>query len=185
MPKRDFKGVWIPREVWTDEKLSWMEKLVFVEVDSLQDQQRGGCYASNQYLARFFGLSQSRVSEIITSLCRKGKVRRFLVHHPLDGRMETARLLKTERLTLRHSEGGTRRRRFTPSENRNTPSGNREYSIQGNKQDSPGAGSQGTGTAPGPRKIVAGEIRDPFLRELFLKSQKKKEEAKKSEEKNP
>ena len=32
---RDFKGVWIPKEVWLDDKLSWMEKLFLVEIDSL------------------------------------------------------------------------------------------------------------------------------------------------------
>jgi len=25
--ERDFKGVWIPKEVWLDENLTWMEKL--------------------------------------------------------------------------------------------------------------------------------------------------------------
>jgi len=33
---RDFKGVWIPKEVWINKDLTWMEKLFLVEIDSLR-----------------------------------------------------------------------------------------------------------------------------------------------------
>ena len=29
---RDFKGVWIPKEIWLSENLSLMEKVLFVEI---------------------------------------------------------------------------------------------------------------------------------------------------------
>ena len=63
---RDFKGVWIPRELWLNEDLSIIEKLFLVEIDSL-DKGRG-CWASNTYLAEFFQLSRGRVSQIISKL---------------------------------------------------------------------------------------------------------------------
>nr|WP_199287861.1 DnaT-like ssDNA-binding domain-containing protein [Kushneria phosphatilytica] len=44
---------------------------MLVEIDSLQHPDRG-CFKSNSKLAEFFGLSASRVSEIISSLARKG-----------------------------------------------------------------------------------------------------------------
>lgn len=63
---RDFKGVWIPREVWLNVDLSLIEKVFLVEIDSLD---RGkGCFASNQYLADFFQLSRGRVSQIVSKL---------------------------------------------------------------------------------------------------------------------
>ena len=49
---RDFKGVWIPKDVWLDHNLSWMEKLLLVEIDSLDAEK--GCFASNGYFGEFF-----------------------------------------------------------------------------------------------------------------------------------
>ena len=37
--QRNFKGVWIPREVWLSEELSLMEKVLFVEIDSLDNER--------------------------------------------------------------------------------------------------------------------------------------------------
>jgi len=70
---RKFQGVWIPAETWLDRGLSITEKVMLVEIASLQDEERG-CYASNAHFAEFFDLSISRVSEIINSLAKKGLV---------------------------------------------------------------------------------------------------------------
>lgn len=72
-PERDFKGIWIPKEIWLNETLSMQEKLFLVEIDSLDDEQRG-CYANNEYFAKFFFLSKSRCSEVIKSLEEKGLI---------------------------------------------------------------------------------------------------------------
>lgn len=68
--ERDFKGVWIPKEIWLNKELSLMEKVFLTEIDSLDRQQ--GCFASNQYFAKFFGLKVTRTSQIINSLIKKG-----------------------------------------------------------------------------------------------------------------
>jgi|GEM_PF-1211388 len=70
---RKFQGVWIPADIWLDRGLSITEKVMLVEIGSLQDDERG-CYASNAHFAEFFGLSISRVSEIISALAAKGLV---------------------------------------------------------------------------------------------------------------
>jgi hypothetical protein len=70
---RAFKGIWIPAEIWLNPDLSITEKVMLVEIESLQDPVRG-CYASNAYFAKFFGLSTSQVSRVITSLARLGFV---------------------------------------------------------------------------------------------------------------
>jgi hypothetical protein len=77
---RDFKGVWIPREVWLDEGLTWMEKLFLVEIDSLDNKE--GCFASNAHFAEFFAISKSRSSDIIGSLAKKGRIKTL---YRLDG----------------------------------------------------------------------------------------------------
>ena len=60
---RDFKGVWIPREVYLNKKLTYIEKILYVEISSLDNEN--GCFASNKYLAEFIGVS-------ITSINNKG-----------------------------------------------------------------------------------------------------------------
>mgnify|MGYP003592443752 CR=1 FL=1 len=67
--ERDFKGIWIPAEIWENKKLSLMEKLFFVEINSLDGVN--GCYASNDYFSKFFELSKNRCTEIIKSLEKK------------------------------------------------------------------------------------------------------------------
>jgi len=100
---RDFKGVWIPKEVWLDDKLSWMEKLFLVEVDSLNAEK--GCFASNAYFGEFFQLSNSRVSEIIKSLVSKGYITTFLIY---EGKQVKQRIL-TPTVPIRKLEGGIRK----------------------------------------------------------------------------
>lgn len=73
--ERNFKGVWIPADVWLNTDLSIQEKVMLVEIDSLHACPERGCWAGNDHFAKFFGLSKSRVSEVITSLTKKGYLR--------------------------------------------------------------------------------------------------------------
>jgi hypothetical protein len=75
---RDFKGVWIPKEIWLDKNLSWSEKNLLVEIDSLA--KNNSCFATNEYLAEFFSLSKDRISKLITSLKNKGYVEVNLIY---------------------------------------------------------------------------------------------------------
>ncbi len=68
--QRDFKGVWIPSEIWLSEKLSLIEKVLFVEIYYLDNER--GCFASNRYFAEFFGVSDRQIRNIIGSLKSKG-----------------------------------------------------------------------------------------------------------------
>ncbi len=71
--QRKFQGVWIPASLWLDHSLSTNEKVMLVEIGSLEDDVRG-CYATNAHFAEFFGLSVSRVSEIISGLAERGLI---------------------------------------------------------------------------------------------------------------
>ena len=70
--ERDFKGIWIPKEVWLSPTLSLMEKVLFVEIHSLDNER--GCFASNRYFAEFFGISDRQIRNVISSLKAKGFV---------------------------------------------------------------------------------------------------------------
>jgi len=86
--KRKFKGIWIPAEVWESESLTLQEKVFLVEIDSLNNES--GCYANNNYFAKFFGLSTTRVSLVIGNLISKG-----FVHSTILQSEGNKRILKT------------------------------------------------------------------------------------------
>ena len=88
---RDFKGVWIPKEIWLNTDLSIIEKVLLVEIDSLDNSDRG-CFASNEYLAKFVQLSEGRVANIISDL----KKRKFIIQVFFDGRNRGLRINKSE-----------------------------------------------------------------------------------------
>ncbi len=66
----NFKGVWIPAEIWLADELSLQEKIILAEIDKLDNDS--GCYATNQYFANFIRLSKKRVSVIVNDLVSKG-----------------------------------------------------------------------------------------------------------------
>ena len=67
---RNFKGVWIPKNIWINKDLTLIEKCFLVEVDSLDNEQ--GCFASNGHFSMFFNISKGRCTQILKSLERKG-----------------------------------------------------------------------------------------------------------------
>ena len=67
---RNFKGIWIPKEIWLSENLTILEKILLVEIDSLEDEEKG-CFASNKYFSNFFKLTNGRISQIINNLNKK------------------------------------------------------------------------------------------------------------------
>lgn len=76
--QRDFKGVWIPREIWLNNELNWTEKLLLIEIDSLQRNKE--CFATNDYFAKFLGLSKDRISKLISHLKKLGYIEVKIVY---------------------------------------------------------------------------------------------------------
>lgn len=66
MEQRDFKGVWIPKEIWLNPNLSAIEKCIFTEISSLDTETH--CYASNEHLAEFCQCSVATVTRAIKHL---------------------------------------------------------------------------------------------------------------------
>ena len=67
--QRDFKGVWIPKEIWENKDLTLQEKVFLIEIDSLDGED--GCYATNSHFSEFFGVTKGRCSQVISSLEEK------------------------------------------------------------------------------------------------------------------
>lgn len=70
--ERDFKGVWIPKDIWLSRDLSLMEKVLFVEIHSLDNER--GCFASNRHFAEFFDVSERQIRTYVGSLKQKGYI---------------------------------------------------------------------------------------------------------------
>lgn len=85
---RDFKGVWIPKEIWLHEELSALEKVFLAEISSLDN---GGCYASNEYFSEFLGVGVATVTRMIKHLKELGLIEQV----SFDGR---TRILKSVNL---------------------------------------------------------------------------------------
>ena len=79
--ERDFKGVWIPKQVWLDTRLTALDKVILTEIDSL-DQSERGCFASNKHIADFCQCSETKVSKSISTLIKYG----YLYVQNFDGR---------------------------------------------------------------------------------------------------
>lgn len=75
MEVREFRGVWFPKEIWFDDRMSALEKVILLEIDSLDNEEKGGCFASNEYLANFCHCSVKMVSNTITKLVGFGFIR--------------------------------------------------------------------------------------------------------------
>lgn len=65
--ERDFKGIWIPKEIWLDDRLNALEKMILMEIDSLDTNDKG-CYATNEYIAEFCQCTSTKVSLAVKKL---------------------------------------------------------------------------------------------------------------------
>lgn len=64
-------GVWIPGSVWQNRELTALDKIIFAEIDFL-DNGGLGCHASNEHLASFCGCSERKVTEAVSKLQTMG-----------------------------------------------------------------------------------------------------------------
>ena len=69
---RDFKGIWIPKEIWLATDLTTFEKLLLAEIDSLSTEDN--CFASNEYFANFFDCQPNTITRGISKLKELGYV---------------------------------------------------------------------------------------------------------------
>lgn len=71
--ERDFKGAFIPKDIWCNREMTGDEKLMWGEIFSLDNSF--GCIASNEHFMEMFGFANTRKPQrIIKSLKDKGYV---------------------------------------------------------------------------------------------------------------
>lgn len=164
--RRGFKGIWIPAVVWECSELSWPEKVMLVEIDSLYDEKRGGCYASNGYFAQFFSLSKSRISEIISTMNRKGFIKVVISKITKGGCIKCDRLMWATKLVGSDSRRGVRQKRIRGSEYRIGGSESGECIKSTDNKVNKYSRAELT-------KILGKDIKSPELRAIFEKAKLK------------
>ena len=73
--ERDFKGVWVPKEIWLNKSLTILDKAIMVEIDSLDKGDQNGCWAGNEHFAEMFGCTTRKVSDAVSKLIKMGYVK--------------------------------------------------------------------------------------------------------------
>lgn len=99
---RDFKGVWITKEMWLNEDLGWTEKLLLIEIESLE--KNGECFASNKYFAKFFRMSTRRIQQILETLKEKGLISISLFYREGTKEVEKRIIHRINSDTIPHEE---------------------------------------------------------------------------------
>ena len=73
MQANNLKGLWIPYEILTSEKLSDKEKYIYSLI-LFYSKNNGYCTITNKYIGIIVNLSDTRVSKLISSLSKKNYV---------------------------------------------------------------------------------------------------------------
>jgi hypothetical protein len=87
------RGVWFPAEIYLDSNLSWMEKILLVEIDQLDGGD--GCMDDIRYFAEFLQTDDVEVTKMIEHLETLDLIRqanddgglRLFLKHPSTGAM--------------------------------------------------------------------------------------------------
>jgi DNA-binding transcriptional ArsR family regulator len=85
---REFRGIWIPREIWLHPDLSLIDKALLAEIHSF-----GDCKAGNEYFAKFFGVSPSTISRAIMKLSHMELISTFYILNKEGRRREMKSLI--------------------------------------------------------------------------------------------
>ena len=68
----NFKGIWIPKEIFSLIDINEFEKMLLSEISGLANN--GICFASNEYFAKLFGKDERTISRAISKLKNRGYV---------------------------------------------------------------------------------------------------------------
>jgi DNA-binding MarR family transcriptional regulator len=74
----NYHGLWIPKEILTDSRLSKTEMLIYSIIDALDNSN--GCYASNAYIAAQIGIDERNVRANLRRLEQAG----YIIRTELD-----------------------------------------------------------------------------------------------------
>lgn len=162
--KREFKGVWIDKDIWLDKRINALDKIILTEISSL-DVDEEGCYASNEYLAEFCQCTVTKISTAISKLIELG----YLEIIKFDGRKRyikcKGRLLKSLNQPLKNLKADFKNFKENNISN-NTNNNIDKYIIEYLNQK---AKTKYKPTTNKTRTLINARIKEGFTKEDFIK----------------
>ena len=92
--QRKFTGVFIPAEIYENQEISWIQKILWCEIQALSGTDY--CYASNAHFAEHLGISEINVSKHISVLKKHGLVEVV----DFNGRVRKMKAVLSQSITL-------------------------------------------------------------------------------------
>lgn len=82
-----YRGLWVPRELWEDKEIGWSEKRMMIEILNRSIDDKMVC--TTQFLADIMGLKHITAHYILNNLLKKGYLQPIPIHK--WGRSDKAR----------------------------------------------------------------------------------------------
>lgn len=115
MSNLNLKGIWIPIEILTDEKLSDKEKIIYAIVIYLS-KENGYCFLTNKTISELLNISVTQVSNLISSLKTKKYIETEIIYKENSKQVEMRKLIP-----IKNGDTYLRKVKYPPQENFNTP----------------------------------------------------------------
>lgn len=96
MSNLNLKGIWIPIEILTDEKLSDKEKIIYVIILYLS-KENNYCYLTNKTISELLNISITQVSKLVNSLKDKKYIDIELIYKENSKQVEMRKLIPTSK----------------------------------------------------------------------------------------
>ncbi len=98
MSNLNLKGIWIPIEILTDEKLSDKEKIIYAIILYLS-KENSYCYLTNKTISELLNISITQVSKLVNSLKYKKYIDIELIYKENSKQVEMRKLIPINKNT--------------------------------------------------------------------------------------
>ena len=115
MSNLNLKGIWIPIEILTDEKLSDKEKVIYSIILYLSKENQY-CFLTNKTISELLNISVTQVSNLINSLKKKKYIETEIVYKENTKQVEMRKLIP-----IKNEDTYLRKVKYPPKKNFNTP----------------------------------------------------------------
>ena len=95
MSNLNLKGIWIPIEILTDNKLSDKEKIIYTIIIYLSKEKRY-CYLTNKSISELLNISITQVSKLVNSLKDKGYINIEMIYKENSKEVEMRKIIPIE-----------------------------------------------------------------------------------------
>ena len=95
MSNLNLKGIWIPIEILTDNKLSHKEKIIYTIIIYLSKEKRY-CYLTNKSISELLNISITQVSKLVNSLKDKGYINIEMIYKENSKEVEMRKIIPIE-----------------------------------------------------------------------------------------